>query len=99
MASRLAGHFIRTRIYGSFWPSPSVFEIWVELDRRNEKISYKVRDHSLAKVPLLLVVGKREAENRQVALRRLGGEAQEVLDLQDAISRLTTEAAPPAVAA
>jgi threonyl-tRNA synthetase len=68
----------------------------VEVDLRNEKINYKVREHSLAKVPILLVVGKREAERRQVALRRLGGEAQEVLDLQDAVSRLTSEAAPPA---
>ncbi len=68
----------------------------VEVDARNETINYKVREHSLAKVPLLLVLGKREAERRQVALRRLGGEAQEVLDLQDAVSRLTREAAPPA---
>jgi threonyl-tRNA synthetase len=50
-----------------------------EIDLRNEKINYKVREHSLKKVPLMLVVGKREAENRNVALRRLGGEAQEVL--------------------
>jgi threonyl-tRNA synthetase len=68
----------------------------VEVDRRNEKINYKVREHSLAKIPILLVIGKREAEQRQVALRRLGGEAQEVLDLQQAVSRLTSEAAPPA---
>ncbi len=68
----------------------------VEVDTRNETINYKVREHSLAKVPVLLVVGKREAERRQVALRRLGGEAQEVVDLQDAVSRLTAEAAPPA---
>jgi len=68
----------------------------VEIDRRNEKINYKVREHSLAKVPVLLVIGKREAENRQVAVRRLGGEAQEVLELQHAVSRLATEAAPPA---
>jgi len=68
----------------------------VEIDRRNEKINYKVREHSLAKVPILLVIGKREAEGRQVALRRLGGEAQEVLDLSQAVSRLSSEAAPPA---
>jgi len=68
----------------------------VEIDRRNEKINYKVREHSLAKVPVLLVIGKREAENRQVAVRRLGGEAQEVLELQHAVSRLAAEAAPPA---
>ena len=68
----------------------------VEIDRRNEKINYKVREHSLAKVPALLVIGKREAEGRQVAVRRLGGDAQEVLDLSQAVSRLSAEAAPPA---
>jgi threonyl-tRNA synthetase len=68
----------------------------VEADLRNEKINYKVREHSLAKVPVLLVVGKREAESGKVALRRLGGEAQEVLALEDAIHRLKTEARAPA---
>jgi threonyl-tRNA synthetase len=68
----------------------------VEVDTRNEKINFKVREHSLAKVPALLVVGKREAENRQVAVRRLGGDAQEVLDLTTAISRLAADAAAPA---
>ncbi len=67
-----------------------------EADLRNEKINYKVREHSLAKVPLLLVVGRREAESGKVALRRLGGEAQEVLALEDAIHRLRTEAQAPA---
>jgi len=61
-------------------------------DSRNEKINYKVREHSLAKVPALLVVGKREAEERTVALRRLGGKDQEVLALDDAIARLKGEA-------
>ena len=52
----------------------------VELDLRNEKINYKVREHSLAKIPYLLVVGKREAEERTVALRPLGADArQEVI--------------------
>jgi threonyl-tRNA synthetase len=68
----------------------------VETDLRNEKISYKIREHSLAKVPLLLVVGKREAEEKQVALRRLGGKDQEVLALGEAVIRLKAEAAPPA---
>ena len=68
----------------------------VEADLRNEKINYKVREHSLAKVPVLLVVGKREAEAGKVALRRLGGEAQEVLALDDAIHRLKSEARAPA---
>jgi threonyl-tRNA synthetase len=67
-----------------------------EGDLRNEKINYKVREHSLAKVPVLLVVGKREAESGKVALRRLGGDAQEVLALEDAIHRLKAEAQAPA---
>ena len=67
-----------------------------EADLANEKINYKVREHSLKKIPLLLVVGKREAETRSVALRRLGGKDQENLALGDAIARLTAEAQPPA---
>ena len=67
----------------------------VETDLRNEKINYKVREHSLAKVPALLVVGGREAKERTVALRRLGGEAQEVLALQEAVARLAAEARGP----
>jgi len=67
-----------------------------ELDLRNEKINYKVREHSLAKVPVMLVLGRREAEGRTVALRRLGGAAQEVLALTEAITILKAEAAPPA---
>ncbi len=64
-------------------------------DLRNEKINYKVREHSLAKVPVMLVVGKREAEARTVAIRRLGGKAQEILALDDAIHTLVSEAAVP----
>jgi threonyl-tRNA synthetase len=68
----------------------------VETDLRNEKINYKVREHSLAKVPNLLVVGKREAEEGTVALRPLGeGARQEVLGLEEAVQRLRTEALPP----
>ncbi len=67
----------------------------VETDLRNEKINYKVREHSLAKVPVIVVVGKKEAEGRTVALRRLGGAAQEVLALQEATDRLVQEAAAP----
>src|SRR5262245_46855313 len=67
-----------------------------ELDLRNEKINYKVREHSLAKVPIMLVVGKKEAADRAVALRRLGGEKQEVLALDEAITKLVGEAAVPA---
>ncbi|MEZ5557903.1 MAG: threonine--tRNA ligase [Pseudomonadales bacterium] len=66
-----------------------------ELDLRNEKISYKVREHSVTKVPLILVVGKREAEERTVAIRRLGGKAQEVLALESALAALAEEARSP----
>jgi threonyl-tRNA synthetase len=67
----------------------------VELDLRNEKVGYKVREHSLAKVPAIAVVGKKEAEGRQVALRRLGGDAQQVMGLDAAIETLGGEARPP----
>jgi threonyl-tRNA synthetase len=67
-----------------------------ELDLRNEKINYKVREHSLAKVPVMLVVGKREAEQNSVALRRLGAEKQEVLALDEAVNKLKAEALSPA---
>ena len=67
----------------------------VETDLRNEKINYKVREHSLAKVPVLLVVGKREADEGAVAVRRLGSQGQEVVALAGMIERLTAEATPP----
>ncbi|MCH7957829.1 MAG: threonine--tRNA ligase [Proteobacteria bacterium] len=66
-----------------------------ELDLRNEKIAYKVREHSLAKIPVLLVVGAREARDGTVAMRRLGGEDQEILALEEAAARLEQEAAGP----
>ena len=66
-----------------------------ELDLRNEKIAYKVREHSLAKVPVMLVVGAREARDGTVAMRRLGGEDQEILALEEAAARLKEEAAGP----
>ncbi len=69
--------------------------IRVETDLRNEKINYKVREHSLQKVPHLLVVGKREAEEGTVALRTLGAEHQKVMPLAEAIALLKTEATPP----
>jgi threonyl-tRNA synthetase len=69
--------------------------IRVEIDLRNEKINYKVRDHSLKKVPHLLVVGKREAEEGTVALRTLGAEHQRVMPLAEAIELLKGEATPP----
>ena len=67
----------------------------VETDTGNDKINYKVREHSLAKVPVMLVVGRREAESRSVSLRRLGGNAQEALALDEAIARLKVEGAGP----
>jgi threonyl-tRNA synthetase len=67
----------------------------VETDLRNEKITYKIREHSLAKVPVIAVVGRKEAEERTVALRRFGSDAQEVLSLEEAVSRLKAEATPP----
>src|SRR5258708_2792653 len=67
----------------------------VETDLRNEKINYKVREHSLAKVPYLLVAGRREAENRTLTLRRLGSDAQENLALSSAVHMLKAEAGPP----
>ena len=70
----------------------------VVLDTGGDTINYKVREHSLARVPLMLVVGKREAENRSVALRRLGGNAQQALALAEAVDRLKVEAAVPASA-
>jgi threonyl-tRNA synthetase len=66
-----------------------------EADLRNEKINYKVREHSLAKVPVMLVVGRREAEERRVAIRRLGGKDQDVQELDEAIAALVREAVPP----
>jgi threonyl-tRNA synthetase len=66
-----------------------------EADLRNEKINLKVREHSLEKVPVMLVVGKREAEERKVSIRRLGSQKQEVMSLDDAIAMLKAEGTPP----
>ena len=74
MPQRLPGSAARP---GSGWSST----------RGNEKITYKVREHSLAKVPIMLVVGRREAANRSVAMRRLGGKEQEALALGEAVAR------------
>jgi threonyl-tRNA synthetase len=67
----------------------------VEADLRNEKINYKVREHSLAKVPALLVVGKKEAAERTVSIRRLGQEGQHVMGADLALQTLADEAVPP----
>ncbi|MBL4618908.1 MAG: threonine--tRNA ligase [Marinicaulis sp.] len=67
----------------------------VELDIRNEKINYKVREHSHAKVPVIAVVGAREAEEKKVSLRRLGEKAQQVLDRDEALASLSLDALAP----
>lgn len=68
----------------------------VETDLRNEKINLKVREHSLAHVPAMLVVGQREADDGTVAVRRLGSKKQEILALGDVVGQLSAEAASPA---
>lgn len=69
--------------------------IRTKLDLRSEKINYKIREHSYAKVPIMLIVGIREVENKTVAVRRLGGKKQEILVLQRAIDKLRKEATGP----
>jgi threonyl-tRNA synthetase len=69
----------------------------VDLDLRNEKINYKVREHSLAKIPAMLVVGRKEAAERTVSIRRLGSQAQQSLGLDAALAALADEAMPPDV--
>ena len=65
------------------------------VDIRNEKINYKIREHSNAKIPVILVVGTKEQENETVAVRRLGGKSQEILALDDAVNTLLKESTPP----
>ncbi len=67
----------------------------VEVDTRNEKINYKVREHSLRKIPVIAVVGQREADDHKVALRRFGSQGQEILGLDEAASKIAAEATPP----
>ena len=67
----------------------------VDDDFRNEKINYKVREHSLAKVPVIAVIGRKEAENGQVALRRFGSDQQSLLSLEEAVQVLSGEARAP----
>jgi threonyl-tRNA synthetase len=70
----------------------------VQTDFRNEKINYKVREHSVTKVPVIIVCGKREAEEKTVNIRRLGSRDQTPMSLEDAISSLVAEATPPDLA-
>jgi threonyl-tRNA synthetase len=67
----------------------------VETDLRNEKINYKVREHSLAKVPALIALGRKEASENTVSLRRLGSNAQVAMGVEEALEALTAEAVPP----
>jgi threonyl-tRNA synthetase len=67
----------------------------VHVDTRNEKINYKVREHSVGKVPVILVVGKREMDERAINMRRLGSQDQKVMGLDDAVAALLAEAMPP----
>lgn len=69
----------------------------VETDLRNEKINYKIREHSVAKVPVILVAGKREMEEGTLNVRRLGSQAQQSFKLDEVIKQLTEEATPPDV--
>ncbi|PHR24954.1 MAG: threonine--tRNA ligase [Hoeflea sp.] len=69
----------------------------VETDFRNEKINYKVREHSMAKVPVIVVCGMREAEEQAVNIRRLGSRDQVSMSLADAVAKLAEEATPPDV--
>ena len=68
------------------------------LDTRNQKINFKIREHSVGKVPIIAVVGEREAQERTVALRRLGSDRQEILPLKDAVEILRAQACPPDLA-
>ncbi len=67
----------------------------VETDLRNEKINYKVREHSVGKVPAILVAGKREAEEGTLSVRRLGSQDQKTMPLGDVVKSLAEEATPP----
>ena len=81
-----------------FWTALKAAGMRADADLRNEKINYKVREHSLKKVPHLLVVGQRERDDRTVAIRTLGEKDQRVMPLDDAIAMLKAEATPPDLA-
>ena len=69
--------------------------IRAELDIRNEKVGYKVREHSSKKVPVIFVLGKKESSENSVAIRRLGSQGNETLSMKDAIAVIKNEATPP----
>jgi threonyl-tRNA synthetase len=70
-------------------------DVRAEADLRNEKISYKVREHSLAKIPFILAVGKKEAADRSVSVRTLGSQEQQTLSIEDLIKKLRQATAMP----
>ena len=84
----------RLRAGGAAETAPSGLR--AETDLRNEKIGYKVREHSFVKVPVMLVVGGRESRDSTVAMRRLGSQTQEIVALQDAVAKLKWEGLPAA---
>ena len=66
-----------------------------ELDTRNEKIGYKIREHSTAKIPILFIIGNKEMEEKTISIRRLGSDKTETLSIEDSLSKLLDEAKPP----
>ena len=66
-----------------------------EMDLRNEKISYKIREHSTSKIPIIIIIGKKEVEQQTLSLRRLGSDTTETIDIKDALSLLKKEASSP----
>ena len=75
----------------------NVAGVKAETDLRSEKVGYKIREHSLKKIPVILVVGKKEAEEESVTIRRLGSQAQEVKSLKEAIKDFKLEARYPSI--
>ena len=89
-------HIGRRRLCRGSWATAEGCQgIRVEIDTRNEKINYKVREHSVNKVPVILVVGKREMEEQAVNMRRLGSQDQKAMSLADALAACEAEATPP----
>ena len=70
-------------------------KVRVNLDLRNEKINYKIRDHSNQKIPIIAVVGEKESDNNKVALRRLGGKNQEIVSIEDFVKNISQEIRAP----
>ena len=77
------------------WLAPDQIMVCAGIDLRNEKINYKVREHSVSKIPVILAVGGREAEERTVSMRRLGSKESQILSLDEAVQMLAAEATPP----